>query len=102
MNPNSDGGRTSATVYCQMLYSGEFSVFLFELIFADSVDEPDSSNELRDVVMSAEFSPALNSAANQLVDHRQIGFGTASGRSWRTCFRLGLCCEQSAAGRFHR
>ncbi|GEM_PF-3319587 len=52
-------------------------VFFLELIFIDSVDEFDSSQKVRDVVVAAEFSPTFLRTLSQLKHHRQTGFGTA-------------------------
>jgi hypothetical protein len=44
----------------------------------DSVDEFDSPYEVRDVVMSAKFSPSLGGTLGRLEHHGQAGFGTAA------------------------
>ena len=46
-------------------------------MFIHSIDEPDSSNEIRNVLMPAQFTPSLRGTLSQLEHHCQTGLRTA-------------------------
>ena len=44
---------------------------IVEGVFADTVDEADTSDEFGDVLVTSQFSPALLGTLSQLEDHHQ-------------------------------
>ena len=61
-------------------------------MFIHSIDEPDSSNEIRNVLMPAQFTPSLRGTLSQLEHHGDAGFRGA----------VALCLSMSQSNRRDR